>query len=64
MKLEISIRSLALTTSLAVLCLLHGTSNAGELKPARIILDMVHNNPGEEPFDTHYNDPKLLKQLG
>ena len=42
----------------------HGASNAAELKPARIILDMVHNNPGEEPFDTHYNDPKLLKQLG
>jgi hypothetical protein len=37
---------------------------AENLRPARIILDMVHNNPGEEPFDTHYNDPKLLKQLG
>ena len=35
-----------------------------KLRPARIILDMVHNNPGEEPFDTHYNDPKLVKQLG
>jgi hypothetical protein len=64
MKLTISIRALALTTSLAALGLLPGAGKAGELKPARIILDMVHNNPGEEPFDTHYNDPKLLKQLG
>lgn len=32
-------------------------------KPA-MLLDMVHNNPGEAPFVTHYNDPAFLKQLG
>lgn len=36
----------------------------GSLGPAAIRLDMVHNNPGEAPFATHYNDPKLLKELG
>jgi hypothetical protein len=34
------------------------------LRPARVLLDMVHNNPGEPPFITHYNDPSFLKQLG
>ncbi len=29
-----------------------------------MLLDMVHNNPGETPFVTHYNDPGLLKNLG
>jgi hypothetical protein len=36
----------------------------GALTPAAILLDMVHNNPGEAPFDTHYNDPNVLKRLG
>ena len=35
-----------------------------DLPPARVLLDMVHNNPGETPFVTHYNDPAFLKQLG
>lgn len=37
---------------------------SGDLAPAMIRLDMVHNNPGEAPFTTHYNDPRILKQLG
>lgn len=28
------------------------------------ILDMVHNNPGEKPYVTKYNDPFLLKRQG
>ncbi|WP_310379107.1 hypothetical protein [Flavobacterium sp.] len=28
------------------------------------IMDMVHNNPGEKPYDTKYNDPKFLKSEG
>lgn len=28
------------------------------------IMDMVHNNPGEKPFETKYNDPKFLKSEG
>ncbi|MDP4208989.1 MAG: DUF5703 domain-containing protein [Bacteroidota bacterium] len=29
-----------------------------------LILDMVHNNPGEKPWFTKYNDPEVLKQMG
>ncbi len=36
----------------------------GGLAPAEIRLDMVHNNPGEAPFSTRYNDPRVLKALG
>lgn len=36
----------------------------GGLAPAEIRLDMVHNNPGEAPFHTRYNDPRVLKALG
>jgi len=28
------------------------------------IMDMVHNNPGEKPYVTKYNDPKFLKAEG
>lgn len=35
-----------------------------ELRPAQVLLDMVHNNPGEAPFVSHYNDPAFLQQLG
>jgi hypothetical protein len=28
------------------------------------IIDMVHNNPGEKPYDTKYNDPVYVKSLG
>ncbi len=49
----------------ALCCFAPPVATADEpLKPAAIILDMVHNNPGEEPFDTRYNDPSLLKKLG
>lgn len=34
------------------------------LRPSSIVLDMVHNNPGEPPFQTRYNDPRVLKDLG
>ena len=29
-----------------------------------LLIDMVHNNPGEKPFVTHYNDPAFLRKLG
>lgn len=28
------------------------------------ILDMVHNNPGEKPYETKYSDPYFLKEQG
>lgn len=30
----------------------------------KFILDMLHHNPGEAPFDTKFSDPGLLKQYG
>ena len=32
--------------------------------PLTYILNMVHHNPGEPPFQTKYNDPVVLKQMG
>jgi len=32
--------------------------------PLPYILDMVHNNPGEAPYDTKYNDPVYMKAQG
>jgi len=32
--------------------------------PLPYILDMVHNNPGEAPYDTKYNDPVYMKSQG
>ncbi|RYX80770.1 hypothetical protein EON83_27035 [bacterium] len=48
----------------AVACLLTLTTAAVAAPRSPILMDMVHNNPGEAPFDTHYNDPKLLKDWG
>jgi hypothetical protein len=36
----------------------------GSLRPAQVLIDMVHNNPGETPFVTHYNDMAFVKSLG
>lgn len=36
----------------------------GQLESMPYILDMVHNNPGEEPYTTKYNSPSYLKSQG
>ncbi|BCM92566.1 hypothetical protein IAD21_04448 [Abditibacteriota bacterium] len=51
-----------LFATIACLCALAVAAIAAPQNP--VLMDMVHNNPGEAPFDTHYNDPKLLKSLG
>ena len=65
---NLSIPARLLSLSLMLPVLMEGKGGGAEptapLRPASIILDMVHNNPGEEPFPTHYNDPQLTKQLG
>lgn len=33
-------------------------------EPFEFVLDFVHNNPGEPPFETKYNDPEYLKSQG
>lgn len=29
-----------------------------------LVLDMVHNNPGEAPYKSKFNDPKVLRNMG
>lgn len=29
-----------------------------------LVLDMVHHNPGEAPYQSVYNDPKVIKEMG
>lgn len=29
-----------------------------------LVLDMVHHNPGETPYDSAYNDPEVIKEMG
>jgi len=41
--------------------LLHAQTAA---PPRRTMLDMVHNNPGEEPYRTRYDDPAVLRGMG
>ncbi|MGQ1784554.1 hypothetical protein [Saccharicrinis sp. GN24d3] len=39
---------------------LFGQINSAET----LILDMVHHNPGEEPYNSAYNDPAVMKEMG
>ncbi|MGD9418386.1 MAG: hypothetical protein Q7R22_005535 [Verrucomicrobiota bacterium JB025] len=39
--------------------------NADDVPPAApLILDMVHHNPGEAPYDSAYVDPAVIKEMG
>jgi hypothetical protein len=38
--------------------------NAQDKNMAPLILDMVHHNPGEAPYETKYNDPAVIKEMG
>ncbi|TRX51912.1 hypothetical protein FNH22_23435 [Fulvivirga sp. M361] len=31
---------------------------------APLILDMVHHNPGDKPYESAYNDPAVIKKMG
>ncbi len=42
-------------------CSLMGQSDGGKLK---YIMDMVHHNPGEPLYESIYNRPDVLKQMG
>ncbi|CAA6676317.1 MULTISPECIES: hypothetical protein [unclassified Lentimonas] len=45
-----------------LVCLFIGTSLSGAQE--RLILDMVHHNPGDTPYDSAFNDPAVLKEIG
>lgn len=49
-----------------MLCFLTSWSQNSSLKPGgfKYILDMVHNNPGEPPVLTSFNDPNKLVEYG
>jgi hypothetical protein len=32
--------------------------------PECLVMDMVHHNPGEPPFETPYNDPSYVADIG
>lgn len=38
-----------------------GQNNSNQ---APLILDMVHHNPGETPYDSKYNNPAVIKEMG
>ncbi|MDF7799043.1 hypothetical protein P4C99_06185 [Pontiellaceae bacterium B1224] len=46
--------------TIAVLCLM-GTM---ALKAEPMVLDMVHHNPGEPLYESAYNDPAVIQQMG
>ncbi len=52
----ISIFSIVLT--------LGAIANAAVEPEKMLRLDMVHHNPGEAQFDSQFNDPKLMKEMG
>ena len=46
-------------------CVLFGnTVTASHSRKLPLILDMVHNNPGEAPYLSKYNNPSVLKKMG
>lgn len=42
----------------------HSTWAQDTTAPLPYIMDMVHNNPGEKPYDTKYNDPGYVRSQG
>lgn len=49
---------------LMVLCIINASVLAQEEKPTPFILDMVHHNPGEDPYQSVYNNPEVIKGMG
>ena len=63
MRRILSITAATMLTLFTSLALAQETQPATQPQPP-ILLDMVHNNPGEPPFQTRYNDPAILKSMG
>lgn len=47
-----------------VLLLFVGNMIGQQKKANPLILDMVHHNPGETPYDSKYNNPAVIKEMG
>jgi beta-glucosidase-like glycosyl hydrolase len=55
--------TVALAAALAPL-MLSETHGAGEGGARPLILDMVHHNPGEALYQTRYEDPAVMREMG
>lgn len=49
---------------LVIFSLCANTSCIKETKTFPLVLDMVHHNPGEAPYQSAYTDPSLMKKMG
>jgi hypothetical protein len=52
------------TVLAAIIFALSQTTTAPANPPLRFIFNMIHDNPGEKPFETKYRSPAFLKALG
>ena len=52
------------TVLAAIIFVLSQTTTAPANPPLRFIFNMIHDNPGEKPFETKYRSPAFLKALG
>ncbi len=52
--------------AIAAICVLLSGCNANPQKEIKfpLILDMVHHNPGETPYESAYNNPETIKEMG
>lgn len=51
-------------TLLLLSFLLLSISISAQNRPLSHIMDMVHNNPGDAPYVSKFNDPTVLKEMG
>jgi len=49
---------------IALCIIVNGCVSDKEEKSAPFILDMVHHNPGDEPYQSAYNNPGVIKEMG
>jgi hypothetical protein len=51
-------------TATITIILLFLTNISAQFRPLSYVMDMVHNNPGDTPYESKFNDPKVLKKMG
>src|SRR3954469_9996254 len=53
-----------LILSAALLFLMFSPGATAQSNRARLILDMVHQNPGGTPYESKFEDPQVIRQMG
>ncbi len=56
--------SYTLVNMLIIFSLLFSISCSQKKTSEPLILDMVHHNPGEAPYESQFNDPAFIKEMG